>query len=155
MASYTKPLSPSETMQLFLTSGGGESSFVMKEGDRGSLAGYEQAREYGTYDDTHGNATIYINQDSPDSMYASKPFLINIENGASGTSWVKVFRKTVTPFSAVTLGSAWLWADGEAPTFVGGGLLVMAWTGSQGIVNYIFDGVDLSGQGGQSGGGMN
>ena len=143
MASYTKPLSPSETMQLFLTSGGVDTSaFVVKSGGRGELAGYETATRVVEVADS---PTLTINQDSPDSLWGTFANKITIEQGVAGTSWVKLYCLKKQPFVSVTLGANWYWAGGEVPTFSGGGLLVMAWNGLTGIVNYIYDGLDTQG----------
>ena len=120
MASYTKPLSPSETMQLLPL--GETSSFVMTEGNRGQLAGYESS----------GTATT-INADSPDSNQVGTN--VTVANGSANTAWTKVVR--LTSSVTVTLGSAWQWAGGEVPETSAGGVLVLCWCGDGGVANFV------------------
>lgn len=111
------------------------SAFVVKSGGRGELAGYETATKVAC------SSTLTINQDSPDSLWGTIANKITIEQGVAGTSWVKLYYLKMVPFVSVTLGANWYWAGGEVPTFSGGGLLVMAWNGDTGVVNYIYDGL--------------
>lgn len=99
------------------------SSKISASGSRGSIAGYE----------TTGSATS-ISATSSDSNETSSN--VTVSNGTSGTSWTKIVRLT-SASSTVTLGSNWVWANGEAPTIAAGGVLVLCWCGSGGIANFI------------------
>lgn len=95
---------------------------VAVSGARGTLAGYESS----------GTSTT-INGSSPDSNEVSSA--ITVSNGEAGTSWTKIVR--VTGEVTVTLGSAWVWQGGSAPTIVAGGVLVCCWCGSGGIAQFV------------------
>ena len=95
---------------------------VAVSGARGTLAGYEAS----------GTSTT-INASSPDANEVDSA--ITVSNGASGTSWTKIVR--VTAEVTVTLGSAWIWQGGSAPTITAGGVLVCCWCGSGGIAQFV------------------
>ena len=128
MASYTKPLSPSETMQLFLTSGGGESSFVVKSGDRGVLAGHAEP--------TIINYSSSIDGSSGDDMRytGQEPNMVSVANGQVDETWVKTI-SFETDMASVVLGSSWRWSNGEAPVIKSKSVLVLYWNGTFGIAN--------------------
>ena len=98
------------------------STRVATAGSRGSLAGYEDS----------GTDSV-INATSLDANEVSSN--ITVENGQAGTTWTKVIR--VTAEVTVTLGDAWIWQGGSAPTIVAGGILVCCWCGSGGITQFV------------------
>ena len=95
---------------------------VAVSGARGTLAGYEAS-----------GASTTINASSPDANEVSSN--ITVSNGTNGTSWTKVVR--VTAEVTVTLGDAWVWQGGSAPTIAVGGVLVCCWCGSGGIAQFV------------------
>ena len=95
---------------------------VAVSGARGTLAGYESS---GT------NTTI--NASSPHANEVDSA--ITVSNGENGTSWTKIVR--VKAEVMVTLGDAWIWQGGSAPTIVAGGVLVCCWCGSGGIAQFV------------------
>lgn len=99
------------------------SSKISASGSRGVIAGYENT----------GTDTI-ISATSTDSNETSSN--VSVSDGTTGTSWTKIVRLT-SASSTVTLGSNWVWANGEAPTIAAGGVLVLCWCGSGGIANFI------------------
>ena len=95
---------------------------VAVSGARGTLAGYEAS----------GGSTT-INASSPDANEVSSN--ITVSNATSGTTWTKIVR--VTAEVTVTLGDAWVWQGGSAPTIAAGGVLVCCWCGSGGIAQFV------------------
>ena len=95
---------------------------VAVSGARGTLAGYEASGTSKT-----------INASSPDANEVDSA--ITVANGASGTSWTKIVR--VKSEVTVTLGDAWVWQGGSAPTIAAGGVLVCCWCGSGGIAQFV------------------
>lgn len=118
------------------------SALVVKSGDRGALAGYETSTQISLI--TTGGEALVINDDSPDAMCSVSVSSVTVENGTAGKAWVKVYSLTSLSFQTITLGSAWSWVGGEVPTIEGGGMLVLAWNGSKGIANYIYDGLETA-----------
>ena len=95
---------------------------VAVSGARGTLAGYEAS-----------GASTTINASSPDANEVGSA--ITVSNGTNGTSWTKIVR--VTAEVTVTLGNAWVWQGGSAPTIAAGGVLVCCWCGSGGIAQFV------------------
>lgn len=90
-------------------------------GSRGKLAGYEAA-----------TAGTTVNQDSPDSQYASAA--VTVQAGTAGTSWTKVVKMSA---GTASFTGSWFWVGGKAPEFKYPGLLVCHWNNDQGLINYI------------------
>lgn len=103
---------------------------IKKSGNRGSIGGYNTPSVLAT--------TISINEDSNDDIQytSSEPSSIDVVNGSAGTSWVKTVSMT-TDTASVTLGTAWKWIGGEAPTIVPNCVLVFYWNNSFGIANLL------------------
>ena len=123
----TKSEIPSKTSALendsgFLTAHQDISGKVNVSGSRGALAGYEMV-----------GASTTVSADSSDSSQTDSAVTVN--NGAEGTSWVKIVRLTAAV--TVTLGSNWVWQGGSAPTIAAGGVLVCCWCGSGGIAQFV------------------
>ena len=95
---------------------------VAVSGARGTLAGYEAS-----------GASTTINASSPDANEVSSN--ITVSNGTNGTTWTKIVR--VTAEVTVTLGDAWVWQGGSAPTIAAGGILVCCWCGTGGIAQFV------------------
>jgi hypothetical protein len=95
---------------------------VNVSGSRGTLAGYESV-----------STTTTVNASSADSLTASAN--VTVEDGVSGTAWTKIV--SLTAAVTVTLGSAWSWRGGSAPTIVANGILVCCWCGTFGIANFV------------------
>ena len=125
------------------------SNLVVKSGNRGLLAGYEQTRHLTPAED--GTDPILLNKNYPDSISSHYGYDVTIENGEEGTAWCKAYSISMMDIGSVTIGSLWAWPNGEAPTLSGSGLLIACWNGRSGIVNFIPDGKETQ-QGGQSGG---
>lgn len=120
--------------------GGGSGDGIPRTGNRGVLAGYE----------TLSVGTV-VNQDSPDFQLASFDETgeisapITVENGAEGTSWVKVVvlvsasTAIGAPGVQISLGEAWMWRNMTAPTvsnMFAYGILVCVWFGMSGFAIY-------------------
>lgn len=101
-----------------------QSSAVSPTGSRGSLAGYE----------TTGAYTAVIDGSSPDTTDATGN--VTVSDGDAGTCWTKVVRLTDASLT-VTLGDAWAWQGGEAPTISANGILVLNWINTTGVASFI------------------
>lgn len=95
---------------------------VLKSGNRGTLNGYESTV-----------ATSTITQDSQDSNYDSGN--ITVSDGTTGTAWTKVVK--LSAVRTITLGSNWVWANGEAPEIKAPALLVCHWNNDKGFANVL------------------
>lgn len=136
--------------------GGGSGDAIPKTGNRGVLAGYEEAPFLGMDMMAETPAELVINESSPD---VSSAFMANIivDNGAEHgimnwiaqalfmgnmgdypntpcTNWQKVV--IINLMSTVTLGSLWRWKGGIVPT-IASGLLLLEWSGDYGTACFI------------------
>lgn len=95
---------------------------IPKTGNRGALAGYSTSA-VGTTVDASAN----------DSQYATSG-TVTVKNGATGQTWTKVVKMSA---GTVTLGSNWVWVDGEAPELSFPCLLICHWNNDKGIAGVV------------------
>lgn len=104
------------------------SALVMKDGNRGQLAGYETPLV--------SVNPVVITNDSPDSVQVTSDVGIIVERGETGTSWTKTV--SITNASAfITLGDDWVWSGGMPPTITDNAILVLHWCNSVGVANLV------------------
>jgi len=104
------------------------SSLVIKNGNRGSLSGYEVPN-------VTANA-LTINQNTTDSNQVTGAVAITVENGVNNTSWTKSVI-IINASATITLGSNWVWSGGEAPTVSENCILVLHWCNDIGVANLV------------------
>ena len=115
-------------------------NLIVKEGDRGALAGYESA--------SVDSQPMYvdINQNSPDSMRllgADVGYIPNVRvaRGEPGTTWTKtVFLSYASYFELyVSLDNGWMWEGGVIPSLMSDVdcLLVLHWCNDVGIASLV------------------
>lgn len=99
-----------------------------RTGDRGALAGYELTK-------TIADASLTIDMNSNDNIYASGATTVTVSDGTTGTAWTKTISFATAP--TITLGSAWKWVGGSAPTTASGTILVLHWNNFVGYANLL------------------
>ena len=100
---------------------------VAISGSRGSLAGY------GT---VSSGAAATISDSSADDYTITSGTSLTVNNGSSGVTWCKA-RYISSSVTSITLGSSWVWVNGEAPDLDLPGVLVCYWSGTAGIANFV------------------
>lgn len=104
-------------------------AYIPKQGDRGSLHGYESASLY------QGNVTV--NDTSPDSVILTlSSSTITVSNGLDRKSWTKVV-VIKQASNSIVLGSAWVWRGGVVPTLANNSVLVCHWCHNVGVASLI------------------
>lgn len=99
-------------------------SYVLKGGNRGTLAGYEGINV--------SSSAITVDSNSSDSQQVTSAVTITVANGNAGESWTK--KVSIKNASAsISLGSSWNWAGGSTPTVTAPSLLVLSWDNDVGI----------------------
>lgn len=99
-----------------------------RTGDRGALAGYELTA-------TIADEALAIDMNSNDNIYASGATTVTVSDGTTGTAWTKTISFATAP--TITLGSAWKWVGGSAPTTASGTILVLHWNNFVGYANLL------------------
>lgn len=111
------------------------SGLVLKVGDRGSLAGYQDTPEQ-----TGRTGAYTVTKDSPDIFDFIGDWILGPLSIPSDdtTSWIKVARLTnVTSRTQVSMGTEWSFVGGEAPTLETDGVLIFFKCGTKGYINYL------------------
>ena len=102
------------------------SALVVKNGNRGQLAGYETPSVTAS--------AVTINQGSADTTQVTGAVAVTVEPGAEGTSWTKTV-SLVNASATITLGDSWVWSGGEAPTVSENAVLVLHWCNDVGVAS--------------------
>ncbi len=103
-------------------------SIVKKSGNRGELSGYQSINV--------ASSDITINQDSNDETIVTTASNITVDDGNANTAWTKTIT-IANKDSVVTLGEAWAWSGGNAPTLTPNSVLVCHWCNDIGIAKVI------------------
>ena len=103
-------------------------SVIPKANSRGTLAGYETPLVQAT--------ALSVTNATNDSSCVTGAVAITVNNGESGQSWTKTVALT-NASATVTLGTAWKWVGGSAPTISANCVLVLHWCNSFGIANLV------------------
>ena len=105
-----------------------DSTKIPLSGSRGTLAGYNTP--------TSSSNAVTISNTSNDDTIVTAAVSVTINNGASGQTWTKTVALQ-NASATVTLGSAWKWVGGSAPTISANSILVVKWCGTFGLANLI------------------
>lgn len=103
-------------------------NYILKAGDRGSLAGYETL--------SSSSSAVTISDSSPDDMAITGAVAITVSNGKSGKVWGKSVGIT-NASATIALGASWHWKDGKVPTVAANSVLILKWYGSFGVASLI------------------
>lgn len=100
------------------------SNAISKEGNRGTLKGYERS--------TAGTVVV---DTSPDTQHTGSNVAVLNGTANATTSWTKVVDMTA---GTVTLSPNWVWSGGKAPALKYPGVLTCHWNGgnNKGIASY-------------------
>ena len=104
------------------------SELVLKDGNRGQLAGYETPNVTAS--------AVTITQDSADSTQVTGAVAVTVATGTEGTSWTKTV-SLVNASATITLGDSWVWSGGEVPTVSENAVLVLHWCNDIGVANLL------------------
>ena len=104
------------------------SDLVLKDGNRGQLAGYETPNVTAS--------AVTITQDSADSTQVTGAVAVTVATGTEGTSWTKTV-SLVNASATITLGDSWVWSGGEVPTVSENAVLVLHWCNDIGVANLL------------------
>ena len=104
-----------------------DQTYITNAGDRGTLAGFETLT-------TSSDAVITITDSSSDDTGSSGAVAISVENGATGKVWTKTVGID-NDGATITLGDAWRWQGGKAPTVSAYSVLILKWYGTWGYAS--------------------
>lgn len=99
---------------------------ILAAGDRGTLAGYETL--------SSSSSAVTISDSSPDDTATTGAVAITVNNGTSGKVWTKTVGID-NEGATITLGDAWKWQGGKAPTVAAYSILVLKWYGTWGYAS--------------------
>lgn len=101
---------------------------AVKSGNRDALAGYETPLVQAT--------ALTIDAGSRDTNLVTGAVTITVANGAANTCWTKTVALT-NASAKLSMGTAWKWQGGEAPTISANCVVVLHWISTFGVASLI------------------